>query len=70
MDKNEKYLRFDFFKAAADKCGFSITTIRTAFNYKPITFRTAKKIASTFGVPIACFNIKEDNRGRRKNSTV
>ena len=66
---DEKYLRFDFFKAAADKCGFSIITVRNAFNYKPITFRTAKKIADTMGVPIACFNIKEDLRGKNKKNS-
>jgi hypothetical protein len=68
--KVEYIVRFDAFKACADRCGFSVVTIKNAFQYKPVTYQTAHKISKILNIPIECFNIKEDNRGRKpkKNS--
>lgn len=63
--KVEYIIRFDAFKACADRCGLSITTIKTAFMYKPITYQTACKIADNLNIPKECFNIKADSRGRK-----
>ncbi len=57
---------FNAFREIAGKCGLSERTIRTAFSRKPITYRTARRIATRLGIRIACFVIKEDRRGRGK----
>ena len=63
--KIEYIVRFDAYKACADRCGLSVQTIKNAFNYKAITYQTASKISKTLNIPIECLNIKEDNRGRK-----
>ena len=53
------------YRQIGDKCGLSMRTIQIAFSRKAVTYRTARRIAMTLGIPIACFVIKEDRRGRR-----
>lgn len=56
---------FNAFKALADRIRLSEVTIRKAFSHKPITWKTAVRIANALEVPIECFCIKID--GRYKN---
>lgn len=60
------FCEINAFKCLADKCGLSEKTLRTAFSKKPITWRTACKIARTLGIEVASFRIKDDARGRNK----
>lgn len=43
----------------------SAVTIRNAFSRKPITFRTARILSRGLNIPIQCFSVKEDNRGKK-----
>jgi len=54
------------YRGIADKCRLSERTVRTAFSKKPVTWETARKIASACGIDMREFCIKADNRGRKK----
>lgn len=57
---------YNAYKAIADKTGLSDVTVRAAFARKPITYRTACKIAKHMKIEIAAFRIKYDQRGLNK----
>ncbi len=44
----------------------SARTVRNAFLGRPITNKTAQKIAKVTGCELKAFNLKRDNRGIRK----
>ncbi len=52
------------FKGMADQIRLSEVTIRTAMSRQPVTYQTAASIANKFNIPIECFRIKADNRGK------
>jgi len=52
------------FKGMGDQIRLSEMTIRTAMSRKPVIYQTAASIARKFNIPIECFRIKADNRGR------
>ena len=57
------------YRGIADKCRLSERTVRTAFSKKPVTWETARKIAVACGIDMREFNIKADNRGRKKSKS-
>jgi hypothetical protein len=52
------------FKGMGDQIRLSEMTIRTAMSRKPVTYQTAASIGNKFSIPIECFRIKVDNRGK------
>lgn len=61
---------YNAYKALADRVRLSEPTIRKALSRRPITYRTARRIAEFLSVPIECFRIIEDGRGKRKRGSV
>lgn len=56
------------YKLIGDKCNLSEKTVRTAFARKPVTWQTACKLRKALNLATAaCFKIKSDNRGKKKN---
>ena len=54
------------YKFLGDLCRLSERTIRSAFARKPVTYTTACNIYRHTGIPVWCFRVKDDNRGRRR----
>lgn len=53
------------YKLIGDKCRLSEKTVRTAFQRRPVTYQTAKKLAKALAIDtVDCFRIKQDLRGR------
>ena len=55
------------FQGVGDRGRLSERTVRNAFSRKPITWGTAQTLSHVLKIPMGCFRIKEDMRGRNKN---
>lgn len=67
MADEEIGISVSVYKLIGDKCRLSEKTIRTAFQRRPVTYQTAKKIAKSLDIDtLDCFRIKTDNRGKRR----
>lgn len=53
------------FDGLATKTRLSAVTIRNAFSRKPVTYRTAQILAKGLSIPIQCFSVKDDKRGKK-----
>ena len=66
-DPEEEYSRPpNAYQGVGDRCRLSERTVRNAFSRKPITWGTAQMLSHVLKIPMGCFRIKEDMRGRNK----
>lgn len=56
---------FGPYDGLAARFSVSAMTVRTAFSRKPITYRTALKLSRGLDIPVECFCVKIDKRGKK-----
>jgi hypothetical protein len=69
MDKNKltSLRNYNAYDALADATHLSKVTVYNAMSRRGVTYKTASRLAVYLRIPIQCFRIIEDNRGRPKD---